>query len=1079
MSSKGFWLGAILIMSVLWTHGQYYSDEFGQNRIQYKDFQWTYYSTGNFDVYYYVGGQDYAKQAIDFLEEEFNRLTDVLGYAPYTKTKIFIYNSVHDLQQSNIGIGGEVFTIGGQTNFIKLQLEVAYPGSMIEFRQDLVYKLSRVLIEDMMFGGSLAEIFQSSYLLSLPKWFIDGAARYLAYGWSAEMDDHIRDYLRHRRVKKLIKIEGDEAGVVGQSIWNYISLIYGRSNISNVLNLTRIIRSEQNGIASTLGVNYKQFLANWQNYYILMDEEVQQNYVKPRKEDIVAKKNNNEFEYKNVRINPSGDKIVYSQNHLGKYYIYVHDRETRKDMKIMTGGYRTQAQKVDTGLPLLDWIDDTKVGVVYYKRGFLYIATYDLETRQKLVKPLRRFKQVKSFSFNENGRLAVISGDVDGQNDIFLVSMRRNALRRITSDSYDDFDPVFIPGTAAVVFSSNRPADTLKIPDQSIREVNDNFNLFLYDLDTTKHEYFRMTNTLSIDRKPIPKNQYEVFYLSDQKGITNLFKYSFIDSTFTQITNFDKSIIDYDLHFDEDGITFLMLDKGVNKVFYDNNVDFRRKIFSAQTARQRFQQARMVADKFVARAEEKAAREEAEEPLVVIDTLVNDLIDPDEYEFEDDNEGLDPGFIDTDNYRFEQEDVSDYQPESFFSNYKKLETKSQILGPIPYEPRFSFSNLITSFAIDPLRNFGILLETQISDMLENHKLTGGALVINDLNSGDFFAEYKYLKYWMDLSVRVDGRIFKIVEDNEDLINQRYAWTSIQLGASLPISNWFRLEINPFYGVSDFKNLQFNSILNNNAGADQAADNRVSYTGVTSRAVFDNTIERGFNILQGTRGQVEFKHMEAISQKQKSFSSLKVDLRHYQKVHREITLATRFFFGHSFGANPQSYLLGGVPNWLFRQIRNHQGTDPLEFSNSRDNSGILFNEFVTNLRGYDYSELFGTNAMLFNAELRFPIFRYFTRGPISSNFFRNFQLIGFYDIGSAWTGKPPFTRENSVNTVTYESEGSPFKGEIANFRNPWLASYGAGLRTVLMSYYVKVDVARPISDFEAKDTRVQVSVGLDF
>ena len=149
-------LNRLIVLSLFLTGSyvsvaQTYSNEFGQNRIQYKNFEWLYYSTTNFDIYYYSGGGDYAKQTIDFLEEEFNRLTDLLGYAPYAKTKIFLYNSIHDLQQSNKGIEGATFTIGGRTDFIKLQMEVAHPGSVAKFKEELIYRLSRILIEDMIY----------------------------------------------------------------------------------------------------------------------------------------------------------------------------------------------------------------------------------------------------------------------------------------------------------------------------------------------------------------------------------------------------------------------------------------------------------------------------------------------------------------------------------------------------------------------------------------------------------------------------------------------------------------------------------------------------------------------------------------------------------------------------------------------------------------------------------------------------------------------------------------------------------------------------------------------------------------
>ena len=154
----------------------------------------------------------------------------------------------------------------------------------------------------------------------------------------------------------------------------------------------------------------------------------------------------------------------------------------------MTGGYRVESRHVDYEMPLLDWAGEDLLGVIYFKRGFLYLATINMQTGVRLDKPLTRFHQIKSFSLNENGRLAILSGDVDGKSDIFLVSMRRNAIRRITSDIYDDIDPTFIPGTAAIIFSSNRSSDSLNIEDKSIEELDDNFNLFLYDMDTTKKQ---------------------------------------------------------------------------------------------------------------------------------------------------------------------------------------------------------------------------------------------------------------------------------------------------------------------------------------------------------------------------------------------------------------------------------------------------------------------------------------------------------------------------------------------------------------------------------------------------------------
>lgn len=68
-----------------------------------------------------------------------------------------------------------------------------------------------MLINEMMYGGSLKDIFQSAYLMNLPEWFVKGAVNYVALGWTVEMDDFVRQVIRTRQVKKLSRFTGREA----------------------------------------------------------------------------------------------------------------------------------------------------------------------------------------------------------------------------------------------------------------------------------------------------------------------------------------------------------------------------------------------------------------------------------------------------------------------------------------------------------------------------------------------------------------------------------------------------------------------------------------------------------------------------------------------------------------------------------------------------------------------------------------------------------------------------------------------------------------------------------------------------
>ena len=94
-----------------------------------------------------------------------------------------------------------------------------------------------------------------------------------------------------------------------------------------------------------------------------------------------------------------------------------------------------------------------------------------------------------------------------------------------------------------------------------------------------------------------------------------------------------------------------------------------------------------------------------------------------------------------------------------------------------------------------------------------------------------------------------------------------------------------------------------------------------------------------------------------------------------------------------------------------------------------------------------------------------------------DFFRNMQLTAFYDMGTSWSGEPPFNSQNSVSYKVIEQ--GPFRAQLKNFLNPWLYSYGVGFRSVMLGYYVKFDLAWPVEDFEVGEPRLFATIGFDF
>jgi WD40 repeat protein len=1079
----------IVLLTILSLPGssQQTRETFGKNRLQYREFNWRYYSTQNFDVYFYGKSDKTALLAIDYLENEFNRVTEVVGYSPYFKAKVFLYNSINDLQQSNIGVGGQSHRVGGQTEFIKSYVEVANPGSVRGFKENLSIELSKLILNDMMFGGSLTDMWQNTYLMNLPSWFVDGASEYMARGWSLDMDDRMRDLIISGKVKKLNRLTGEQSIFAGQSMWNFIVEKYGKSNLNQILNLVRVTRNEEKSISFTLGISFRQVVLEWQQYYSNMVNEVTKSYVVPNKENIVFRSDDNQ-KISAVALSPDGTKLAYAINEEGKFAVLIKDLQTNRVIKAMKGGHKMVNQEMDDKVPLLNWSDDQTLGIVAYSKGQIVLWLYDVTTKSRMASPLFNFDRVNSFDFSGNGRLAILSATRNGKTDLFLLSVRRNKLRRLTDDLYDDITPRFIPNTNTIIFSSNRVNDSLKSGQTSYTKMSQNFNIFVFNLDTTRNVLARLTNTISRDYNPIAKDDRTFYYLSDQKGIVNLFRYDLDDSLYMQITNFTNNVRKVDINFATSAVAYTMVNRLDETIYYKSGVNYSGNIFTPLTPRQLIMQAKFITSRRLLRASQERSKGiniKIRTPVVKedtsrLDSLVVKEIMADTVAGADtatviqsinkDKEDL-TTIIDTDDYVFDKEVTKKAQETgSFLSNYRRVAKEEKPRGPLPYQTRFNANSMVTSWVIDQFRGFGVLLETEMNDMLENHKFYGGIMTTLDLKSGDVFAEYRYLPYLVDYNLRYDRSVW-YVNENESL-RQRYSKNRFEVGASLPFSPRTRLALKPFFMFTRYQDLNFINLLPN---SQKAEANTTSYLGISSELTYDNSVVRGQNVIVGTRMKLEFSHYEALNDRSRSFDNVSLDLRHYQKIYKNFVIAGRLFYGKFFGKYQHSYMIGGMDNWLFKS--DPENLRPWMPEVSKENNNIYFMEYVTSLRGYEYNALNGTDALLINLELRLPVLSLLYNGPVRSSFAKNLQFVGFFDIGSSWTGASPFSEENSISTIVVRDQ--IFEAEIQTFKNPWLSGYGIGMRSVVLGYFMKFDLAWPLEDFEVGDAKFYFTLGHDF
>lgn len=1069
-----FWVSMLFSIE---SKAQQAGEVFGKNRLQYEHFTWSYISSTNFDIYYYTDSATTARLCARMAEDEFARMSDLLGFSPYVKTRIYLYSSRADLKQSNIGLDADNSIIGGRTQFFKSVAEVAFTGDRQSFRKELSKAIAEVMVVDMMYGGSFKEMVQSNYLLTLPDWFLGGAARYASEGWSQEMDNFMRDAFLGKNIRRPSNLMGEEAIMAGHSIWNYIAEKYGKSAISNVLNLTRVLRDEEQSMANSLGINYDRFINDWRNYYQNKATKMEKDLQPLPEDNLVDKGARNGRRYNAIRFSASGKYLAYSFNRQGRYTVRIREIATGREYPVLKGGYRVLNQGIDMQIPQLAWQGDDALHILRSNRGKSEILVRPMRGRNYKI-PLPEEYQFSWLTVDNKGLSHVLSGDKDGQSDLFL--LRNGVLTNLTNDDADDIQPRFAADGKTLFFASNRLSDSLKLPFDPKKLYPENFNIFSLTVPDRNPKTIsmakRVTNAAVNHSFPIPANNKEgqVFFLSDWQGLDRLQTFNKEGQRIT-LSDYITDIDQLDVIPEKNMVAITAIADGRHTLYVIENFNLNQPKLSFPTDRIVALEGRTlfkvrkgtsndypVEDHLSITPIADIRQANAEVRYLDPDTLGPDDIDIRNYIFESEKNKVSP---------LKPKETSDPTAKQIIDRIKekeKEEERSTTYGPFPYRARLSLNEVVSAFIIDPLLGTGINLESNMTDIFENHKIRAGGTMIFDLTSYLAFAEYKYLKRRFDFTVRGDRKNIGLINQE---VNHRYTLDKLETTITYPLTNTLNISATGFYGQTRFSELGVGTLISR-------PDIVVPYVGYRAEMVFDNTVSNGLNMLEGTRAKIKYEVWNGTEQSWRNFENFSADVRHYQPIFREFILAIRGSYGTFSGPARKSYLLGGMDNWIFNRSETTGLLSP-EIKEAEGRTDWLFMQYATTLRGFRYNTLAGNSYLLGNFELRLPIVKAFYRGPISNNFMRNLQVAAFYDVGTAWTGGSPFGQENSVNTKVVGGPPNAFTISVTNFYNPFLSGYGFGVRTLFLGYYLKLDVARGVRNYVSQPWEFYATLGFDF
>ena len=778
-------------------------------------------------------------------------------------------------------------------------------------------------------------------------------------------------------------------------------------------------------------------------------------------------------DYNQLCFSPDGESYAYATNEAGQVKIWIKTPEKKKAIVIYRK-YKKTEDNPDLSYPSLCWHPNGEIlAFTMEDKGRCYYYPYDIEKHKLGKRILVDVEKITDFSFDPDGKFLLFSGFKNGQSDVFIFSLLAKSYQNITNDFYDDCFPVFLD-KKQIVFSSNRPTDSIKIKDPFyLAKPVDGYNLFLYRYGQKDEKLLQITHSNHVNNiQAQAVSPREILYLSDENGIYNQ-QLARLDSSISKI----DTIIHYGyfarLSYLSDNY-YSIFEQNYNPVSGQSGsiilYDKAKRIYITPLASPLHQQelkasgiqAQMLKSQQTRDSLANLKVEQKKEKTVKhgfyqfrkSDLVKKNMVEADSVS----NTALKKGV---------QEDIltrgfAYIHPVS--KNYYTQYTVNKLVTQADYGFLNTTYQQFTSSTNPIYLNTGInaLFMVGIHDLFENHRITGGFRLGLDLQSNEFMISYE------NLSRRVDHQIVfyrQSIRSNNSYYVYKQRNNSLFYIIKLPFDKFNSIRLTLTGRV------ETNILASTNDVSLKSANEWHVWAGAKLEYIFDSSKELFTNLWKGSKIKIFAEYQQRVEKETKNLFVIGFDIRKSVKVYKNMTWATRLAASTNFGQSRLVYYMGGVDNWIGAKFNSDIWVDI-----SKD---YAYQTLATNMHGFEQNIRNGTSFIVLNTELRIPFVQLIAGHKVRLNLFNSMQLLLFGDIGTAWTGLTPYSDDNCLYT-RYVING-PITAKIKRQVEPFVGSFGLGLRVSFFGYFLRFDYAWGVEDHKIYNPKgmFNFSIGLDF
>jgi len=452
---------------------------FGQNKIQYRSFDWHVLHGPHVDLYYYPAEEELARVALAYAEQSYQVLAFRFRHTITARIPLIVYASHQDFEQTNVLPFLPPEALLGVTEFLKDRVAVPFTGSYADFRHSLRHELVHVFQLSKL--SLTYTLYPRQRTLSMPLWWTEGLAEYWSFGEDSRDSMILRDLTVGSRLPTIEQLGDVYGGIVyplGGALVRFLAGRYGDWRIVQMYDDAWKYADFAAAVHGVFGRTLAELDAEWQY-------EMRRGFypsVADRRPLELDARRIATLAIKPAAWTPPGDsvaQVLYLSPRTGYTDIYAAPLEGGSARTVVRG---ERSAEFESFHEFASRLDVSPKGVVvfaskYEDRDALFF--WDLAA-QKVVGRYQfpELVSILSPGWSPDGSEVVFSGlALSGYADLYVLHLATGALERLTADRYQDLDPSFAPDGRRIVFASDRTpfgvtgAQNLFVMDVATRSI--------------------------------------------------------------------------------------------------------------------------------------------------------------------------------------------------------------------------------------------------------------------------------------------------------------------------------------------------------------------------------------------------------------------------------------------------------------------------------------------------------------------------------------------------------------------------------------------------------------------------------